>query len=506
MATRVYKFGARSPGEATLLRAQMKLGREYYNALVEVENKRRQKAWGAETVPAPPHEDCKLPKCLECRDHWRAIRKRVRDEPLIDFKPLRAEFADRGLYWGTYLCIEDAFARAWKDRDSLRLVKFRSWRHGGIAGVQIQKATWQRSMGTTMFETASAGDTRTGRRARFGGRRVARLRIGSEDRAPLWCEDVPYEQHRAIEGRVTWVKIAMKYRGDREIWSVTFTCSDVPERPASDEAARGVVAVDVGWRRIDDDLRIAYARSDQGVVSELRMGPRWRELWERADRIRGHRDDHHNELLASGVEVPGQSRSANGLRSDIEKLIAAGENVGPELLAWMHRDRHLAQYETGCRRRSVDCRTDAMRKWARELRRTYATVVLKKTSTKKQKETAKENGLVPPARRQGQHAAPGEVLEYLTTTFGRDRTFLVKSKDTTNQCCRCGHVNNHGPETIITCEQCGDAIDRDEASTQNMMELWVASECEEPTARKTTARFVKRHRKEGSPDNASPPA
>lgn len=493
MATKVYKFGARAPSDAPLLRAQMKLGREYYNALVEAENDRRKRAWGADVVPAPPHEDCKDKKCRECREHWQGIRKRVRDEPLVDAKPLRTEFAARGLYWGTYLCIEDAWTRSWKDRDVLRLVKFRSWRKGGVVGVQIQRHCWERNRGATIFQTEGTGDTR-GRRARFGGRQLARLRIGSVERtSPVWSESLRYEQHRAIEGRVTWVKISMKPRGDREVWSVAFTCADIPARPASDEAIRGVVAVDVGWRRVGDDLRIAYARSDQGVVSELRMGPKWRELWERADRIRGHRDDGYNALVALELEVPGQSRSANGLRSAVEQAIRAGEEVAPEVRAWMHRDRHLAQYESGCRERSVNRRVDAMRNWARDLRRKYKTLVLKKTSTKQQKETAKGDGMVQSARRQGQHAAPGEVLEHLMQVFGRDNTSLVKSAHTTNECPGCHYMNDHGPETIVTCEGCGESIDRDEASTRNVMRAWASGESDEPTARKTTARFVKRH-------------
>lgn len=403
--------------------------------------------------------------------------------------------------------IEDAFAMACKDRSVLRLVKFRSWRDGGVAAVQIQRAAWERDGGASMYRTRAQVDNRTGRRTKHGGRQTLEIRIGSDGRNPIWSEPVRYEQHREAVGRPTWIKVSMKYRGDLEVWSVVVTCADVPPRPASEEAQRGVVAVDVGFRRVGDDIRIAYARDDRGKVSELLMDARWRELCNRADRIRGHRDDNFNALQEADSEnLFSLTKSANGARQKIERLVREGEEVSQEMRAWMHRDRHLSQYEDGCRRRSVNARKDAMRKWARELRRNYSQLVLSKTAVKKMKENAKDDGLPKPARRQGQNAAPGELLDWLVMVFGRAEVAIVKPIHTTDTCVSCEHVNDHGPETIVVCEECGAALDRDEASTRNMMDLWVNGECEKPTARKASAKFAKKHKTEDKDDNASPAA
>ncbi len=492
MRTRVYKFGARTPDNAPDLRNQMTLGRDYYNTLVEAENKRRQTAWGSETVPSPPHDDC---KCDLCKAHWKAVRKRVRVEPLLDRKPLRKIFTEKGLFWGTYLCIEDAFVRACKDRDVLKLVKFRSWREGGVVGVQVQKVVWNRNQGSDYFRNLSRPDNRTGRVVRYGGRKKVQLRMGSKGVTPIWSEEVAIEQHRAIEGRVAWVKVQMKYRNGKEEWHVLFTCVDVPELPASDEATQGIVAIDVGWRLHNDGMRIAYARDDRGNISEFTMDDRWLELTNRADRIRGHRDDYLVELKKR-YPTFSKVRSCAGARRKIEELLSEKKKVTKYLNTWLHKDKHLSQYEAGCRRRSEAVRKDAMRKWARGLRRKYSTLIVKNSKTKKMKETAKKDGMHQAARRQGHHAAPGEVIDWLSTVFGRkDNVYVVPAKHTTNTCPECAHVNNHGVETLVTCEQCGVELDRDTVSTRNMMQLWVDGKCKAPTARKVDARFIKRHTK-----------
>ena len=55
----------------------------------------------------------------------------------------------------------------------------------------------------------------------------------------------------------------MKYRGNREIWSVNITCTDVP--PRTDSATNGFVAIDIGWRILDNDsIRLAFATGSDG--------------------------------------------------------------------------------------------------------------------------------------------------------------------------------------------------------------------------------------------------
>jgi hypothetical protein len=48
--TKVNKYGGKPPEKEGLIREQMRLGRQYYNNLVEAENDRRRKIWKEEIV------------------------------------------------------------------------------------------------------------------------------------------------------------------------------------------------------------------------------------------------------------------------------------------------------------------------------------------------------------------------------------------------------------------------------------------------------------------------
>lgn len=504
--TRVYRYGALPACDA--IRRQMRLGHEYYNELVEAENARRQKAWGAEYPPPPPHprESKTDPacKCAACKAHWKAIRDRVCEQPPLDLRPLRARAVKRGLYNGTYLLIEQAFSAAWKKTNPARRVSFRSWRKGAICGVQIQKDYRERGRTDTLYRIADAPDPRKGRRARNGrGRKTLQIRVGSDNkRKPIMSEPIRFEKHRMMSGEIVWIQVVLRYRADREIWSVNFVCKGVEAR--TDEATEGVVAVDVSWRKLPDgSWRLGWARDDQGQTHELKLPETWAERTHRADGIRKVRDKRLVELQAADPRFVA-AKSCRGVKRIVGKLKAAGHDPGQEIIDWLKRDRHLWQYEVGCRRRSHARRRDALANWVRMLRRRYAVVVIKDSVHKEMKEGKNKEKLHRPARRQGHHAAPGETVEKLCAVFGRKTGVeLVSAKDTTNTCPFCTHVNDHGPERVVVCESCGDERDRDEISTRNMLTAYANGNSWKPTARKTTARFAKRHRSDGDGPKAS---
>lgn len=498
MTTKVFQYGALPPIREGSIRAQMLLARQYYNALVEAENARRVKVWGGEEPPDPLHppeiyieeetgrKRKKWCHCAECRAHTRALVARYDAEPALDLKPLRARAVEAGLYWGSYLLAEEAFSAAWKKTHCWKRVKFRSWRDGGEIGVQV--ATKNKHP-ERMYIFQHADDPREGRRA--GQRKTLQLRVGSEGRAPLWSDPLRLEMHRPIRGRVTWVSIHLQYRGDREIWSVNVTCADVPEREDLSDA--GVVAIDVSWRTLPSgDLRIAYARGSDGKEHELLLSPEWYELGARADRIRGHRDGALDVLQIKYPALEKLRKPRN-----VRPYILKHEMMNEELEQWCRRDRHLEQYELGCRRRSVAIRIDSARKWLRELRRAYGYVVIKDTKHKeiKDHEKAVDDGVTKHARRNAHHGAPGWMIEEITKVWRRNIEVAVVLAPYTTAECACGHIVEVGPELVVHCEQCCAAEDRDRVSTRNMLHRYDIGDIVKPKARKTRARFAKRHKK-----------
>jgi hypothetical protein len=491
--TKVNKYGGKPPGKEGLIREQMRLGRQYYNNLVEAENDRRRKIWGDYKPPEAPH----LPtinekgekvfcKCDECKEFWKEMREGYyranRKIGAVDKKPLRNQAVASGLHWGTYQMVEQAFDAAAKQRRWNRSVKFRSWRDGGYMGVHIQDDGAHDSL----FFVEKAPDPRTGKRA--GQRHTVKLWTGEK-----WTEPFAFEMHRPLYGRVTWVQIHMIIRGEKEEWNVNFTLDGSTSRV--DSAYSGVVAIDVGWRIMPDGkVRQAFATGDNGNEYEYSMPETWRELSARADRIRGYRDGMLN-IIKERFPVLKKHRKPRGARDHVAR---EGLDRDIELQGWVRWDRHMEAYELGCRRRSAASRRDALRVWLRMLRRRYVHAVIKNSAHKEMKahKKAVKDGMLPRSRYNAHHGAPGEIIAEVEMVFGREKgVSIVEASGTTATCLKCGHENKVGPERVVECERCGAVEDRDRISTHNILRRYHAGEVGKPTARKKTAKFAKRHNK-----------
>ncbi|MDP2607289.1 MAG: zinc ribbon domain-containing protein [Deltaproteobacteria bacterium] len=200
----------------------------------------------------------------------------------------------------------------------------------------------------------------------------------------------------------------------------------------------------------------------------------------RADRIRSTRDVMRNELLEwLGAD---ESESSNLVRDRAGRLaifrgllrvvgIDTDQATIDRLQEHVHRDRHLAQYESGNRRRAELHRRNEFRKFVRVLRRRYLCVMIKTDAIKEMKE---KGDLPQPARKQGQIAAPGEMLAELRSVFLDGGAIIVVEGEYTSRDCvklECGHRNEGYAGPVLICEQCGDTRDRDEVSVENMMRL-----------------------------------
>ena len=497
MSTKVFKYGAFPPEKDGAIRQQMKLGRDYYNKLVEAENARRKSVWGGEK-PVWPHTPVETTdddgqkkttrcKCDECQRYYVQVIAAYKAMGFLDLKPLRADAAAGGLYWGTYLIVEESFNAAVKTTKCFDLVKYRSWREGGYMGAQIQKVR----TADAVFRLRHREDPRTGRR--LGTRYNCMIRVGTQDGKPKWSDPIDLVLHRPLCGRPTWLKACMKFRGGKEVWSLNVTCADIPAR--DDGSQSGVVAIDVGWRVLKDDrLRIAFATGNDGKEFEFLMSEKWRELSTRADRIRGARKIMLNTIQRR-FSVLSKHKSSTGALQHVLQDKTLSKDI--ELVGWASWERHMSDYETGCRRRSEVKRWTDMCVWLRDLRRQYARVVIKNSVHKEMKDHKKavDSGMMRHHRRNAHHAAPGEVIEEVCKIWDRKtEVAIIKAQFTTATCPQCGHVHKVGPEQYITCEQCGTQEDRDRISTRNLLTLYAGGEYNKPTARKDGARFAKRHK------------
>jgi hypothetical protein len=366
------------------------------------------------------------------------IRTSVREQ-------VRAARAACGVYWGTYLRVEQAVDAARRSPGAPRL---RRWQGEGSVAAQLQQGlSLERALACTdrRLQLDLRPQPVPGRDGRSVGR--VRLRIGSENRRPVWAE-WPLIYHRPLpsDGRLKWAQVVRRVVAARTIWSLHLTV----ESPALEAPLLpGAVAVDLGWRRQGGHLRAGGWADDRGDSGDILVDPAVTGMLQKAGQIRGIRDGllaevrrwlvewcagpqlhpEHAARMAFVEQWRAPSRFAahgiwwreNRFQGDVEAF--------DRLERWRRRDKHLWQWEANARRRAILHRREQFRVLARRLAGRYGTLVVEQLDLR-------QIARIPPpespsagnarARAQRFEAAPGELRACLVQAFaGTDRRVVT---------------------------------------------------------------------------------
>ena len=367
------------------------------------------------------------------RAELREARARIRDEQQIVRdgiaerwasmrRSLRGHYSARGLRHGTYIAVEDAQQRACADMplwdgDRPQDPRYPLWDGSGSIGVQLQggRSLAQVTGDDSFVQIAMAArrpgdrDDQTEGRPRYG---TLRLRVGSaDDRSPIWAE-WPIKMHRLLpDVRVKRVMVSYRHDGPCDRWTVELTVDE----PDTAVHGSGVVAVDVGWRRVGDELRVAAWRSDDQPDKEpahmVTLQPEIIGALRKPQELRSLRDEKLNDMrgqlctwLRQHTSLPGWLRQLTvrrraGLPTAAEavatiaqwrspkkfvRLVRAWKREdwgadGYELLeTWRYRDHHLWEWECSQRGKALRRRRERYRVFAAVLARTYETIVIER--------------------------------------------------------------------------------------------------------------------------------
>lgn len=370
-------------------------------------------------------------------------------------KAARTAAREQGLYWGTYLQIEQAAEAASR---GVMEPKFRRWTGEGAVSVQL--------IGGLAEETArEEGDTRLqidlearpvpGR----GGKPLPRirLRVGSdEERGPIWAE-WPMIYHRPLPAGavVKWAKVVLRRVAAREEWSVHLVLETAQEAPDAGDRPPGgddrAVAVDLNWRRPESESTTTRACGwhdgvDTGVLvlpeeiaGELR----------KADELRSIRDVQVERLRAEIVEWRETLPEAHREQvAEVGLWRAAGRFAAlahwwrehryegdaeryARLEGWRARDKHLWLWEAHARQGALRRRRDFYRVFAARLARGgYATLIIERLDLRALAELpvpeAEKETATPQARWQRQVTAPSELRAALVHAFRRAGARIVE--------------------------------------------------------------------------------
>ncbi len=543
----VYRYGLLAPTvNGDIVREQMRLAHRYRNTLTEIERGRRaairasdaqhgdigvlehaarearaRAADAARIVKAnkAAHRTTKIPR--EMRDALDAARVAQRDSVAALREARRTiagdhatqvdrdEINDRaaelirsarahcGVYWGTYLLVEDEAKASGKqplydgaDPSDPRFVR---WSGEGTVGVQLQGGMSADALGSdTRLQIVARADRKTGRRA--GQARTLRLRVQSDGRDPVWAE-WPMVMHRPLPDGAVIKRATVHVRriGPREEWSVTITISTTRERVAAQRC--GAVALDLGWRVTPDGIRVGSWRGEDSATGEILIDARSVSGLELPEKLRSTRDDNFNVARSALVQWLAHTEVPEWLRDATETLVqwrsagrlAAlarrwrtnrfdGDGEAYEALErWRYRDHHLWEWETSQRTGALRRRREIYRTAAASLASRYDLIVLEKFDLRKMArrpapDAPRENE---GARSNRQMVAPSELRAALVNAFRGDVVELDGAY-TTVTCHACGAVERFdaGQHVWHACRSCGAVWDQDANAAINLIERW----------------------------------
>jgi hypothetical protein len=415
MTTCVYRFGCRMPTEGLdLVRQQLRAAHNYANDLTAIERGRRvalravddtDEVREAIDLVKQATRSTRKQAVTKLRETRRTARESATDEldriKLLEQTILRDARALTTTFWGTYLDVESAHrqsrAMPLYDDDAVtpKDPRFISWRGDGYVdgqvGIQLQG-------GLSTVDALRSSDTRVrlvldpDRRDRSqcdpNARRARRrfghlwLRVGSDGRDPIWAK-IPILVDRPVPHSANWkwVRVSVRMRGLREIWSCEITVDDAaPEARTLDTELEGLIAVEFCWDVLDSGIRVANWCDDRGAHGEVILPAHTAEGIRKPDGIRAVRDMIANEfrprfarlLRECGETLPpwlARARDTVHLWKSLNRLHELARRWRSEkcdlareayalLGEWEERDAHLYAYETGGRAKAIGCRDD----------------------------------------------------------------------------------------------------------------------------------------------------
>lgn len=445
---------------------------------------------------------------------WDAIGTAANDE----VRRLRAACR---LAWGTYLVVEASVPH---QGDAPRFQRFDGT---GRIAVQLQATQPlttdgiyqdrdQRLQLTALPDRTDAIREITGGqdlnhplRDRWGKSDVAlRLRIGTnENRRAIWAT-FPIVMHRPLPpgAAVKWVYLIRRKRATAFVWQAVFVLSRDAWPAKQPKEAQGAAGMDVGWRKVEQGLRVATWTSDDGQKGAIVIPEERLELWREVERIQSDRDIHFNAAkMRLATFLGGNAPLPEWMRAEAATLThwrsprrLAGyvlrwrddRQLGDEaafaaLNGWRKRDKMAYQHQERLSLRNQRWRDQFYREALRDQGAGHRILYVEKlrVSDMRRVQQAEEdpNGVIVRYRN---IAAIGRLLALAVEHF-ESNAVKVDAALTTITHAGCGHVNrgiDKRPQWL-TCEWCDVAFDQDENAAANLLALGLAANSDETAAR-----------------------
>jgi transposase len=468
MVDRVYKFGCRAPLEHALALQLLGQAWNYRDDLRRAYNthrRTRREAWRhvaeAEHVRAwERYEAARTDSAhVLCREKHLTYRseKDALNEAIRHARRRRGHLLDCGTYW----LLEGEALQAGKTPglDPLRIEPFDVT---GRIGAEIQSrdqfptAEWEHGR---VYLTAP--DERKHAELRiFVGRKKDRRSI-------TW----PIKLHRSFPDGAIVKQVAMQRTriGHRYRWEALITISYEPA--LRDEAAKGAVGIDIGWRKTASGTRVAAWSGSDGAHGTIEIDTIDAFLY--SDSIRSFRDENFDTAKAYAAEK-GLAQHAKKWRdkSRMHRLSERTSDLGLSL--WRERDKHLEDIEASVRTNAQRRRLDLFRATIGDLAKQYRYFAIEDMPMA----TWVGEGETHAKERKRSSAALSLLQNVITQRAGAERVDWIDSVDSTRTCSSCAVVRPEsvGPQLRWMCSSCGAEHDQDENAAnvlRSRCERWI---------------------------------
>lgn len=413
--------------------------------------------------------------------------------------------------WGTRGQVDASIDQALSDACKAKSTKkgyfpsglppgFSRWDGSGLIAVQCQG-------GLPVPEMLAGGDTRV-RLVGAGERRTLWLRIGSEERAPVWakfpiryCRDLP--PHAVIK----WVRVLAVRRATKLLWKAQFILEGEGLNPLP-TPTEGAVGIDIGWRIRPNGVRVAVWTNDTGATGELLLPRELITGWEKAESLQSIRDQAFNDTVAAlalARETRGDRwpewlkqetryvaqwqkyKSANRLarlcwqwRKESHKpgLVPADLELLRVIESWRKQDKHLYEWQANQTARVLDTRKYIYRCFAKDMATKYRQVAVEEMDLRDfaelpEEDEPKDSPSAAAARPRRFKVALSTLREALLDAVVRadGEWVTIEPAHTTKKCATCGTMNVFDAAKNLehTCSGCGQAWDQDANAARNLL-------------------------------------
>lgn len=471
--------------ESALETDRRTIGRERSRVRSRVKTSEVPKAKSAKTqLNALQKERSAIRKAAFKTDVWRAQDAAIEAAYKVARQEIRSEFSCAGLYWGTYLHVEQSMGSTRSGPPP----KFACFDGDGHLAVQNQKGKALAAVIAIEIDPTYS--------ARGGQRRKATVRFrvagGSSSDPAAWAT-LAVILHRPIpnDTRIAWAHLIRRRIGTHCEWRLQLVLQRESGWTHADAAgAWGAVGVDVGWRmRPDGSLRVARWYDDEGAEGELALPARWLKASAKVRDLASIRANNLNtakadlaarmevltlpEWLHDAVATFASWKSPARLAALAIRWRAArfdGDSAAFEALeAWRVQDRHLLEYESNLRDQLARERMDLYRCAAAGWRRRYRTIAIEQLDLHDFHERADpEETEGPDALRERVRDACLSALRQCLRETGSVRE--VPAPNTTRDCSWCGHREQRdGAALMHTCSKCAQVFDQDLNAARNIL-------------------------------------